>query len=368
MNGSGRYAFLLGSNPTRIWGMSADERLRRSFARCGLAVVASLEGLPAGAKVLLVRPEWVFDENLIAALAGRENTVLVDSTGRATAAIVAGDKAAGVAGALDSSGAPEGLSRLHASELAYNSALRKREEPVLERLEPSNARAIEARLFQGSYKGVTDIVTKYAWPVPARHVTRWCALAGITPNQVTFASLVFVVITFFLFWRGDFAIGLVSAYFMTFLDTVDGKLARVTLTSSKIGNVFDHGIDLIHPPFWWWAWFVGVGAAGFEMPYGWLTLWIVLAGYVLQRVEEGIFMRAFGMHMHAWRPFDSFFRLITARRNPNLVLLTLSVLAGRPDIGFVAVAAWTLICLVVHLVQLVQGFLAPRPLVSWMAR
>ena len=26
----------------------------------------------------------------------------------------------------------------------------------------------EARTFAGSYKGVTDVVTKYWWPVPAR--------------------------------------------------------------------------------------------------------------------------------------------------------------------------------------------------------
>src|SRR3546814_17463336 len=63
-----------------------------------------------------------------------------------------------------------------------------------------------------------------------------------------------------------FGWGLVAAYAMTFLDTVDGKLARVTLTSSPIGNVFDHGIDLVHPPFWWWAWIVGLAHAGFDLP------------------------------------------------------------------------------------------------------
>ena len=44
---------------------------------------------------------------------------------------------------------------------------------------------------------------------------------------------------------------------MTFLDTVDGKLARTTLTSSKWGDIFDHGIDLVHPPFWYVAWGAG---------------------------------------------------------------------------------------------------------------
>jgi phosphatidylglycerophosphate synthase len=58
---------------------------------------------------------------------------------------------------------------------------------------------------------------------------------------------VLVVIAGVLFARGEFAWGLDAGWIMTFLDTVDGKLARVTVTSTKLGNVFDHGIDLIHP-------------------------------------------------------------------------------------------------------------------------
>jgi len=134
-----------------------------------------------------------------------------------------------------------------------------------------------------------------------------------------------------LFWRGQFGLGLVSAWMMTFLDTVDGKLARVTLTSSPIGIAFDHGIDLIHPPFRWWAWLVGVGALGLAVSHAGLLLAVIGGGYVLQRVEEGIFLGLFKVEVHAWRSFDSFFRLITARRNPNLILLTLSALAGRPS-------------------------------------
>ena len=49
-------------------------------------------------------------------------------------------------------------------------------------------------------------------------------------------------------------------WLMTFLDTVDGKLARVTVTSSRIGDVLDHGLDIIHPPLWYIAWGVGLPA------------------------------------------------------------------------------------------------------------
>src|SRR3546814_8600227 len=81
----------------------------------------------------------------------------------------------------------------------------------------------------------------------------------------------------------------------------------------------------------------------------------VIAGYVLQRVIEGMFIKDFGMDIHVWQRFDSRFRLITARRNPNMVILFALLLIGRPDWGIIAVAGWTLISLVVHLVRLFQA-------------
>ena len=343
----GPQATAVGASDVRVWGMSSTARLQRIFDRLGLAP-QSPEG---GSSVVLAHAGRVFDQALIKALADRPGAVLVDAAGDAVAAHADAASAKAMAAALEAGKAVPG-ERLTAVELigAYNSALRKREPPVLERLTAQNGRQVEARLFQGSYKGVTDLVTKYVWPAPARIVTRWCADAGITPNQVTMASLALVFVALWLFWTGHFGWGLVAAWIMTFLDTVDGKLARVTLNASPFGNVFDHGIDLIHPPFWWWAWRVGVQMSfhalpaqclpGQVLPTPELVLWVLVGGYVAQRILEGIFLAAFKLEMHAWRPFDSFFRLITARRNPNLILLTLASLVGRPDIGIVAVAVW----------------------------
>lgn len=331
--------------------------------------------MDTGQGVVAVDARWVFDEALIRALRDQPNVILIDDQGTPVAIHGRGEAmrmalAKMGAGAAMASVAPD-YPRLTALELgsSYNSELRKREPPILTRLTADNVRAVEARLFQGSYKGVTDLVTKYVWPAPARMVTRWCALAKITPNMVTFASFLMVLAAFALFWTGHFGLGLVAAWIMTFLDTVDGKLARVTLTSSKWGNVFDHGIDLIHPPFWWWAWLVGVQAGWYPVERPWLILAVIVGGYVVQRLTEGVFLALFKVEMHAWRPFDSFFRLITARRNPNLILLTLSVLVARPDIGLIAVAVWTALSLLVHVAQVVQGLLTPRGQVtSWLSR
>lgn len=359
-------ALILGEGDVRIWGMTARERLRRTFRRAGLAVS---EAAPGAGTVVLALGGWVYDESLIAALAKRPDSVLVTEEGVAVAAHVSAERAVEVAGALERGVEPAGLKRLSPAELAYNEALRKREPPVLVRLTAENVRAVEARTFAGSYKGVTDLVTKYWWPRPARIVTRWCALAGLRPNHVTFLGFLLVLAAFWLFWQGQFGWGLVCAWIMTFLDTVDGKLARVTLTSSAIGNVFDHGIDLVHPPFWWWAWYVGCFGAAVSLDAPGIALIVILAGYVLQRVEEGIFLRLFGFHVHAWRPFDSFFRLITARRNPNLLILTPAWLAGFPEVGFYLVAIWTAACLLVHAAQVVQALATPRErVVSWLSR
>jgi phosphatidylglycerophosphate synthase len=226
-------------------------------------------------------------------------------------------------------------------------------------------------MFMGTYKGATDLVTKYLWPRPAFHATKLCARLGITPNQVTALSFVLVIAAFWWFWQGAWLPGLLAAWGMTFLDTVDGKLARITLQSSKWGNVFDHGIDLVHPPFWYWAWAVGLQAGPHAVPPAELVvlLAVIIAGYVLQRVIEGIAIWRLGLEIHVWRRIDTWFRLITARRNPNLVLLTVFTAAGRPDLGLTAVAAWTALCLLLHVLQLLQGLLAARggKLKSWLA-
>ena len=369
------HAVIIGGTPVPIWAMNSSERLRRSLARAGIGLVDAPEAAGAG-DCLLMRADWVYDEALVGVLAKSPDTLLIGGNGEVVAAHVGGAEAQPVAALLERSGniadgVPPSLRVLTASELggAYNNALRKREAPVLMKLDAGNAVAIEKRLFSAAYKGVTDLITKYVWPLPARHVTKLCAQLGISPNQVTFASLIFVFITFTLFWQGMFGWGLVAAYAMTFLDTVDGKLARVTLTSSPIGNVFDHGIDLVHPPFWWWAWIVGLAHAGFDLPASELVLGAIVSGYILQRIEEGIFIRCFKIQMHIWRPFDSRFRLITARRNPNLILLTLSVLIGRPDLGIIWVAVWTVLSLFVHAWRIVQALWTSRtaPISSWLA-
>jgi phosphatidylglycerophosphate synthase len=238
-----------------------------------------------------------------------------------------------------------------------NSALRKRERPFVLPLDPDDPGPVERAAYDAAYKGVTDALTLYLWRKPAFYLTRWAARAGLAPNFITLVGAILCVLAFWLFWNGHYWPGIVSGFIFMVLDTVDGKLARCTGASSKWGNMFDHGIDLVHPPFWWWAWLHGLGAYGrpLEPVYATMVLWVILGGYVAQRIIEGLSIKRFGgMEIHVWRPIDSKFRLITARRNPNMVILIAALLFGRPDTGLVLVAWWTLISLIFHAVRLAQ--------------
>lgn len=368
---------VVGECSVSLWGLSSFERLRRGLRAAGVGETYHWPNVPAGERPwVLVRADMAFEPGLLTSLVRTPDVALVTSD-RAAVAGAHGhpNDLAGLAAALAAgqSGVGETPSRFrlaNPSELAsqYHGALRKRADPFLLPITADSREALERRLFAGSYKGVTDLVTKYVWPEPAYHVTKLCARMGISPNMVTTVSLLLVIAAYVAFEAGWFLLGLAAAWGMVFLDTVDGKLARVTLTSTRFGDIFDHGIDLIHPPFWYWAWLQGLATVGMMVPNPYLIIAVVVGGYVLQRIQEGVFIACFRIEMHIWRPFDSWFRLITARRNPNLILLTVATLFGRPDLGLLAVAAWTVISLAVHTVRIGQAFAARRrqALLSWL--
>jgi phosphatidylglycerophosphate synthase len=267
-----------------------------------------------------------------------------------------------------------GVERLEirAGDTFYNRQLRKLQQPFVSRLTPENVPMIERQSYEGAYKGVTDLLTKYLWPEWALYLTRLAARIGMTPNMVTGIGALFNLFAMIAFWNGYYWAGMACGLVFMVLDTVDGKLARCTVTSSKWGDIFDHGIDLLHPPFWWAAWGVGLAKVGLALPWDRFVLIMALlvAGYVLQRGIEGIFLKRFGMDIHVWGRIDSKFRLVTARRNPNMVILFVSMLFGRPDFGLIAVTGWTILSFLFHAVRLAQAEAATRrgkPIVSWMA-
>jgi len=353
----------------RVFGLSSRERLRRSFASAGLRLIENSELQDmSDERVIAVSTSHFYDVRLIAALAEHPEDVLLLVDGPEGERVAVGmigpaNKVeslmpavqSGVSSQASAEAADVGIVGPNDLVPAYDKKLRKHAPPFVFPASVERAHEAEGRIFDASYKGITDFVTKWVWPVPARIVTGWCVRLGIVPNTVTALSYLLALVTLLAFGEGAYGLGLSTAWLMTFLDTVDGKLARVTLMTSKVGDRLDHGLDIIHPPLWWVAWAAGLAGPGeiFGVFAPWA--WIVFVGYVVGRLLEGFFILAFGQEMFTWRPFDIRFRLIIARRNPNLVLLTIATFLGRPDLGLVAVASWTLCCLFIQCVRIAQA-------------
>jgi phosphatidylglycerophosphate synthase len=364
----------VGGNDVRVFGLTPKERATRFASKAKLRPV---QQVPAEGAVIVADlafawdPAWLAHVRDHGALAvtyrGRPALVHCVDVAQADAVVAAIEAGAPL---------PPGFTSQDAEAQAslYNATLRKREDAYLVPLTPSAVRGIEKASYDASYKGVTDILTLYLWRGAAFHLTRWAAYMRMTPNMVTMIGIVLCVWAFFLFWGGQFAGGLVVGLIFMVLDTVDGKLARCTGTSSEWGNILDHGVDLVHPPFWYWAWGMGCAVPAWGLAFGktefWIIMGVLVAGYAVQRAIEGAFIAAFRIHIHVWEWIDSRFRLITARRNPNFILLVASLIIARPDWGLIWVAWWTALSCIFHLVRLVQAYVAQsrgRGIVSWLA-
>jgi phosphatidylglycerophosphate synthase len=345
----------VGSNPARPFGMDARDRACRLATNAGFECA---DGPQPGRAALVASMAYGWDPAWLKEMRKRPRTVLTLGGKPVLAHVPEDGDAVAVAAAVEQGGVIEGYESVAAETAELeNKALRKRERPFVLPLNPTDAEPVERAAYDAAYKGVTDALTLYLWRKPAFYLTRWAARAGLSPNSVTFVGAILCVLAFYFFWRGQYWPGVLSGFGFMVLDTVDGKLARCTGASSKWGNVFDHGIDLVHPPFWWWAWLHGLTVYGrpLEPVYATMVLSVIVGGYVAQRLIEGLSIKRFnGMEIHVWRPLDSKFRLITARRNPNMVILVAALLFGRPDTGLVLVAWWTLISLIFHAVRLAQ--------------
>ncbi len=107
-------------------------------------------------------------------------------------------------------------------------------------------------LLDSAVKASDGFFTTFFVSPYSKYLARWCARRGLTPNQVTSASMVLGVLAGAAFAFGTRA-GLVAGAVLLQLafttDCVDGQLARYTRRFSKLGawldSVFDRGKEYV---------------------------------------------------------------------------------------------------------------------------
>jgi len=346
---------IVGDCDQRLFGLTPAQRLERQASRLGdLHLVAHASA--------------VLSDDTVSWLASHPGTIIASAEGRPLAVAVEADAIDSAKAALGGSNSAMTITRTDAIGPVYVRKLRRTLTPLALALGEQSRDAVERKLFASVYKGVTDLVTKYAWPEPALWLTRGAAALGLSPNAVTIAGFVLTFVAGWQFYVGNLAEGLVAAWLMTLLDTVDGKLARVTLTSSWLGNQLDHGNDLIHPPLWWYCLAQGISTVDPGHPWTWPSCWVILAAYVIGRVLERGFKKKFKINPFMWKRFDSRFRMIVSRRNIILLIMSVGLIAGRPAEAFALCAAWSVVSVLIQGGRYVQAIGQSRhePINAWL--
>lgn len=243
----------------------------------------------------------------------------------------------------------------------YLPMLRRSLAPYVFRITSPAARdRVEHFLFWSNYKGSTDFLTRYVYPPFVWMMVRPLARLGVHPNWITGISWLATAASLPFFAAGAWIPGLALSYLMSVLDSVDGKLARLTYKSSKFGLVFDHALDIIHPPLWYMAWGYALGGGSFTAaPFQW-SVWM-LGVYVADRAITGIFKGRTKRSIHGFTPLDERMRTFISRRNVNLAFFTVALALDWAIPGLRAaeftlygIVIWQVLCFAWHAERLVQ--------------
>lgn len=65
----------------------------------------------------------------------------------------------------------------------------------------------------------------------------------ITPNQISWLGILFIFITGYIFYQGNFVLGGIFFFVTFFMDTIDGKLARIKNMGTKVGLLIEGTSD-----------------------------------------------------------------------------------------------------------------------------
>jgi len=324
--------------------------------RGGGTIRDRIAGAAPGAPVLALDADTLADARLYDFLAAQSGD-LVAQDGDAVVARIADPSRLHAAALTLRDAIPGDLPRLAQADFpGFIRNLRRTLPFYLFRVtDDAERKSVERFLFWSNYKGSTDFFTKYVYPPLVWLMVRPLARLGVHPNWVTAVSIVLTIGAVPLFAGGHFLAGFLCAYGMSVLDSVDGKLARLTFTDSKLGNVLDHGLDLVHPPFWYCAWAYGLtlgppgsnGGGDVWSPVFIASLWM-LALYVLDRLILKIYPTRFGRGLHTHAALDGLARTFISRRNINLPLFTVGYVLNLGVETIYLIVLWQAVTCLYH--------------------
>ena len=182
-----------------------------------------------------------------------------------------------------------------------------------------------------------ELPAQYFDPFFENAIVRRLAPTAITANQVTLVTTALGFGVALLYLTGWLRLGVLLAIFVEVLDGVDGKLARITRTTSKAGE-YEHILDFFYENAWWLA--LGRFLSTHGSSIAWTAALAMVAFDLTDNVVYSIADVRWGRSVDNATPFLSRFRLIAGRRNIYTWMLLPGFFLGAPALSFYLAVAW----------------------------
>lgn len=234
---------------------------------------------------------------------------------------------------------------------SYIPDLRQTAVPMLHSIEQHGSiRALENIMYEQTFKGAMDVIATYVYRIPVRGLVRWLAPTPVTPNQITALSVLCSFLAIPLFVMGWFWAGLLIAFTFIICDSLDGKLARLTIRLSDTAGHVDHITSPLFEACYYlgWGWYFTGGT--FSGTPG-TVAWLLFSFFGFDRIVTSVFGQIYRRSLLDYKPWDARFHLIAARRNTNLFMMLLGCVAQQQLHAMYVITAWMGITMLWHLTR-----------------
>lgn len=311
---------------------------------------------------MLLEGDGIYDERILKTLMQTSHSLLIGDGPHGTVPIalhvMPGDlhhldrNIAHIGDCLPWQGGEAWLTTLSVHDMdSYIPALRQTAVPFLVKLrDQTSIRDIENEMYEQTFKGVMDFIATYVYRIPVRELVRWLAPTRVTPNHITAISVICSLGALPLFVMGWMWAGLIVAFTFIIADSLDGKLARLTIRLSPAAGHVDHITSPLFEAGYYvaWGWYLSGGDfAAWPGRAGWL----LFAFFGLDRIVTSIFGLRFHRSLLDYKTWDARFHLIAARRTVNLFIMTLGCMVQRPIIALYVITTWMFITMCWHMAR-----------------
>jgi phosphatidylglycerophosphate synthase len=211
-----------------------------------------------------------------------------------------------------------------------------------------NRRLADRIILDSAQKGTLDLPAYFHAPIETAIISLLCK-TRITPNQITIAGFIIGCSATVAFALDRVGLGILAALTFGIVDGLDGKQSRVKIEMTECGK-WEHHLDYVIENSWWAAIAFHLWRSG-QFPNVFYFFALLIGSHLLDEFAKRRAKMAKGRLLDDVTPFDRAFRLIAARRNVYVWILTCGFLLHAFPQSYAIICGWAAVSAAVHLVR-----------------